>query len=84
MERRHQIATGHGLMVQGGLLTTRPGSVHDGGEAPGGQSSLRQGAGKRCGGGTMEKFVILDMMEGFPIGVVNIGQRRASEEVEPT
>ncbi|KAE8797042.1 hypothetical protein D1007_27828 [Hordeum vulgare] len=33
-------------MVQGGLRTTSPGSVHGGGEAPGGQSSLRQGAGK--------------------------------------
>src|SRR4051812_39341821 len=28
-----------------GLLTTHLGSAHDGGEAPGGQSSLRQGAG---------------------------------------
>ncbi|KAI4978158.1 hypothetical protein ZWY2020_014712, partial [Hordeum vulgare] len=28
------------------LLTVRPGSVHGGGEAPEGQSSLRQGAGK--------------------------------------
>ena len=33
-------------MVQGGLLTTHPGSVHGGGEAPGGGSPLRQGAGK--------------------------------------
>src|ERR1041385_5477146 len=33
-------------MVQGILLTEHPGSVHGGGEAPGGQSSLRQGAGK--------------------------------------
>ena len=33
-------------MVQGGLLTTHPGSVHGGGEAPGGDSPLRQGAGK--------------------------------------
>ena len=32
-------------MVQGGLLTAHPGSVNDGGEAPRGQSSLRQGAG---------------------------------------
>ena len=32
-------------MVQGGLLTTHPGSVHGDGEAPGGESSLRQGAG---------------------------------------
>ena len=37
-------------MVQGGLLTAHPGSIHGGGEAPGGQSSLRQGAGKRSSG----------------------------------
>src|SRR4051812_5678937 len=33
-------------MVQGGLLTVHQGSIHGGGEAPGGGSSLRQGAGK--------------------------------------
>ena len=32
-------------MVQGGLLTAHPGSVHGDGEAPEGGSSLRQGAG---------------------------------------
>ena len=32
----------------------------------------------------MEKFAILDMMKGFPIVGVNIGQRRVSEEVGPT
>src|ERR1044071_9002436 len=37
-------------MVQGGLLTVHPGSIHGGGEAPGGDSSLRQGAGKRSSG----------------------------------
>ena len=37
-------------MVQGGLLTVHPGSIHGGGEAPGGGSSLRQGAGKRSPG----------------------------------
>ena len=41
----NHIATGHGLMVQGGLLTAHPGSKHDGGGTPGDQSSLRQGAG---------------------------------------
>ena len=30
-------------MVQGGLLTAHPGSVHGDGEAPGGESSLWQG-----------------------------------------
>ena len=34
-------------MVQGGLLTAHPGSAHGGGEAPGGDPSIRQGAGKR-------------------------------------
>ena len=37
-------------MVQGGLLTVHPGSIHGGGEDPGGGSSLRQGAGKRSSG----------------------------------
>ena len=37
-------------MVQGGLLTAHPGSAHGGGEAPGGQSSLRQGAEKSSAG----------------------------------
>src|SRR3954468_9140383 len=37
-------------MVQGRLLTDHPGSVHGGGEAPEGGSSLRQGAGKRSAG----------------------------------
>ena len=32
-------------MVRGGLLTAHPGSVHGDGEAPGDESSLRQGAG---------------------------------------
>src|SRR4051812_19926579 len=34
-----------GPMVQAGLLTAHPGSVHGDGEAPGDESSLRQGAG---------------------------------------
>ena len=34
-------------MVQGGLLTAHSGSTHGGGEAPGGDPSLRQGAGKK-------------------------------------
>src|SRR3954466_12540600 len=46
----HHITTDHGGVVQGGLLTDHPGSVHGGGEAPGGQSSIRQGAGKRSSG----------------------------------
>src|SRR4051812_9996332 len=43
----HHIATDHGPMVQGRLLTDHPGSFHGGGEAPGGRSSLWQGAGER-------------------------------------
>src|SRR3954465_9753858 len=46
----HHIATDHEPMVQGKLITAHPGSVHGGGEAPEGQSSLRQGAGKRSAG----------------------------------
>ena len=37
-------------MVQGRLLTTHPGGVHGGGEAPGGDSPLQQGAGKSSPG----------------------------------
>src|SRR4051812_44343852 len=33
-------------MVQGRLLTSHSGGVHGGGEVPGGQSSIRQGAEK--------------------------------------
>src|SRR4051812_27917694 len=41
----HHIATGHGPMVQGGLLTAHPGGVHGYGWFPGGGSSFWQGAG---------------------------------------
>ena len=37
-------------MVQGGLLTAHPGGNHSDGEAFGGQSSLRQGAGAGSSG----------------------------------
>ena len=37
-------------MVQGRLLTTHPGGVHGGGEAPDGDPPLRQGAGKSSPG----------------------------------
>src|SRR6187401_1528819 len=50
MGGEHHIATGHGLMVQGRLLTSHPGGVHGGGEAPGGDPPLRQGAGKSSPG----------------------------------
>ena len=32
----------------------------------------------------MEKYTILKVVEGFPLGTLNIGQRRALEEVGPT
>src|SRR3954470_16529294 len=40
----HHRATGHGPMVQGGLLTTHPGGVHCYGWSPRGGSSFRRGA----------------------------------------
>src|ERR1043165_315011 len=44
-EEIHHIATGHGPMVQGGLLTAHLGGVHGYGWSPEGGSSFRQGAG---------------------------------------
>ena len=41
----HHIATGHGPMVQGGLLIRHPGGFHGDGWSLGGDSSFRQGAG---------------------------------------
>ena len=41
----HHIATGHGPMVQGGLLMAHPRGVHGDGGSLGGGSSFRQGAG---------------------------------------
>ena len=46
----NHIATSHGLMVQEGLLMAHPRGDHGGGEASGGQSSLRQGARKSPSG----------------------------------
>ena len=77
-------------MVQGRLLTTHPGGVHGGGEAPGGDPPLRQGAGKsspgapdlRSGGGgrtemRSRKRVPVSRVSGHDI---NICQRGASDE----
>ena len=44
-------------MVQGGLLTAHTGSAHGGGEAPGDQASLRQGAGTGSLG-TLDRGII--------------------------
>src|SRR3954463_15757431 len=41
----HHIATGHGPMVQGGLLTAHPGGIHGYGWSLGGGSSFRHGSG---------------------------------------
>src|SRR4051812_20006932 len=41
----HHIATDHGPMVQGGILTAHPGDVHGYGGSPRGGVSFRQGAG---------------------------------------
>src|SRR3954465_14197105 len=41
----HHIATDHGPMVQGGLLTVHTGGVHGYGWSPGGGFSFRQDAG---------------------------------------
>src|ERR1043165_10315055 len=41
----HHIATDHGPMVQGELLTAHTGGVHGYGWPPGGGFSFRQGAG---------------------------------------
>ena len=46
----NHIATGHGPIVQGGLLMAHPGGEHGGGGASGDQSSLRQGAGTGTSG----------------------------------
>src|SRR6187399_1338377 len=77
-------------MVQGRLLTTHPGGVHGGGEAPGGDPPLRQGAGKSSpgapdlgsggGGGTemrSQKRVPVSRVSG---DALNICQRGASAE----
>src|ERR1041385_2679129 len=70
----NHIATDHRPMVQGGLLTVHPGSIHGGGEAPGGGSSLRQGGGRgilvlpileRVSGGTEERSLKRVTVSGF-------------------
>src|SRR3954465_10722939 len=47
----HHIASDHGPMVQGGLLTAHPGGVPGYGWSPGEGSSFRQGAGAASPGG---------------------------------
>src|SRR3954466_12514254 len=52
----HHIATGHGPMVQGGLLTAHPGGVHGYGWSPGGGSSFRHGARQLLQAGPILKW----------------------------
>src|ERR1043165_4116120 len=51
----HHIATDHGPMVQGGLLTAHTGGVHVYGWSPGGGFSFRQGAGAASPGSPILK-----------------------------
>ena len=90
---KHHIATGHGLMVQGGLLTAHPGSAHCGGEAPRAQSSLWQGVGTGSSGcpdlgiAAAVEQRRSSRKEGPPevlIRGVNIGQRGAPGGVPTT
>src|SRR3954463_1023633 len=83
-EKNH-IATDQGPMVQGGLLTAHPGSVHGDGEAPGDESSLRQGAGTGSPGSPNLQTTVAEEQRGdhgkglCPRGFrgygVNIGRR---------
>ena len=77
-------------MVQGRLLTTHPGGVHGGGEAPGGDPHLRQGAGKSSpgapdlgsggGGGTEMRSRKRVPLSRVSRDALNICQRGASGE----
>ena len=72
---RHHIATDHGPMVQGGLLTAHPGSVQGDGEAPGGESSLRQCAGTRSPGSLdLEKVIFYIFFPGSYWALYVIGK----------
>src|SRR3954469_1940977 len=83
----HHIATGHGPMVQGGLLTAHPGGVHGYGWSPGGGSSFRQGAGAASPGSLDLEMAVAEIqrgvreyeiyIQGFLLGGKNRGQRGA-------
>src|ERR1041384_3929253 len=78
------IATGHGPMVQGKLLTVHTGGVHSYGWSPGGGSSFRQGAGAaspcspdlETAAAAVQRGVSRerDLYYGFPPRRVNIGE----------
>src|ERR1043165_9791585 len=61
----HHIATDHGPMVQGGLLTAHTGGVHGYGGSPGGVISLRQGAGAASLGAPDLKTAVAAEQRGF-------------------
>src|ERR1044072_176797 len=63
--RGQHIATDHGLMVQGELLTAHTGGVHGYGWSPGGVISLRQGAGAASPGAPDLKTAVAAEQRGF-------------------
>src|ERR1043165_430282 len=68
----HHIATDHGPMAQGGLLTAHPGGVHGYGWSPGGGVSFRQGVGAASlGSPDLETAAAVEQRgfreKGFPI-----------------
>src|SRR3954462_6565485 len=60
----HHIATGHGPMVQGVLLTAHPGGGHAYGWSPGGGSSFRQGAGAASPGSADLEIAAAEIQSG--------------------
>src|ERR1043165_4472149 len=61
----HHIATDHGPMVQGGLVTAHPGSVHGYGWSPRGGVSFRQGAGAASPGSPNLETAATEEQRGF-------------------
>ena len=61
----NHIATDHGPMVQGGLLTAHMGGVHGYGGSPGGGFSFRQGAGAASPGSPDLKTAAAAEQRGF-------------------
>ena len=61
----HHIATDHGPMVQGGLLTAHTGGGHGYGWSPGGGISFQQGAGAASPGSPDLETVAAAGQRGF-------------------
>ena len=68
----HHIATDHGLMVQGGLLTTHMGGVHGYGWSPRGGFSFRQGAGAASPGSPDLETVAAAILRGVRESQIDI------------